>query len=74
MYAYLVRYNQADRDDLRQIFGDNIFQGQTKQTDVTSVFSDHAPEVVKSRAALLTQRPDGQHRFDVASLSETIPL
>ncbi len=76
MYAYLVQINDKDhKADLQHVFGHNLMQGQTKQSNVTIVFSTLSFEAVKTQAAKLPPRSHGQqHRFDVVPLGETLPL
>ena len=73
MIAYLVRFLQstADNNDLRSAFGEDIFLGQTKQSDVTLVFSQLSFDEVKRRVALLPPLSDSQARFDIACLGQT---
>ncbi len=75
MIAYLLRATRdSSTSDIRSLFGDAAYLGQTKQTDITLVFSNLPLDEVKRRVASLPQLPDGQHRFDVACFGETVPV
>lgn len=76
MHTYLVRFLQSnvDNNDLRSVFGEDIFLGQAKQSDVTLVFSQLSLDEVKRQAASLPPLSDSQARFDIVCLGQTVAV
>jgi len=74
MNVYIVQSDNPNNDELRLVFGQDMLLGQTKQSNVTIVFSALTFNEIKAMAAKLPSPPDGRHRFDVVSLGETTPL